>query len=265
MRFYLVILSLFLTVILPAAVYAQDETEADTVDMGYLLRREKSGNVMLHTLGYGGGYRIGYNKTYYKNRMIEFDILEMRSPNQVKRYNDNYPNPRSYVYGKLNSLFIVRAGIGRQHLINRKPYWGGVEVRGFYYGGVDIGLAKPSYLYIDYYVVVDNQIIVSSRPLERFDPDKHFPDIGSNPTLLSDIYGRGPILSGFNKIKPYPGLYAKGGFNFEFSEQNDRIKSLEIGVVADVFPKPVPIMAFKKPYTLFVTGYLSYHFGKRYN
>jgi len=265
MRLLLIISLFILLLISPSIVEAQDVAEADTVDMGILLTKEKSGNIMLHTLGYGGGFRFGTNKTYYKTRMFEFDLLEMKAPNQVRRYNNHFSNPRSYVYSKLNSLFILRAGIGQQHLINRKPYWGGVEVRGFYFGGLDLGFAKPSYLYIAYYNVVDNQIILDKTELERYDPAKHFPDIGTNTTTLCDIYGRGPILSGFSKIKVYPGLYFKGGFNFEFSAANDRIKALEIGTTIDIFPKPVPVMAFEDAIYFFITGYLSFHFGKRYN
>lgn len=265
MRLFLLIIIITLSGIFPAIVQAQDITEADTVDMGYLLRKEKSGNVMLHTLGYGFGFRFGINKTYYKNRMYDFDLLEMRAPNQARRYNENFPNPRSYVYGKLNNLYILRAGIGRQHLINRKPYWGGVEVRAFYYGGLDIGIAKPTYLNIAYYSVIDNQIVVERIALERYNPETHFPYIGVNPNCLCDIYGRGPILSGFSKIKIYPGIYVKGGFNFEFSALNDRIKAVEAGVTLDIFPQKVPIMAFSEPNLGFITGYLSFHFGKRYN
>jgi hypothetical protein len=265
MRLFLIVLFLIFSTIFPTILLAQDATEADTVDMGLLLRKEKSGNIMISTLGYGAGFRFGFNKTYYKNRMFEFDLLEMKAPTQVRRYNENFPNPRSYVYGKLNNLFIIRAGIGRQVLLNRKPYWGGVEVRGFYYGGLDLGFARPNFLYIAYYTVIDNQIILDHTSLERYDPEKHFPYIGANPNCLCDIYGRGPFLSGFSKIKIYPGLYVKGGFNFEFSALNDRIKALEIGASVDVFPKPVPIMAFKDANYYFLTGYLSFHFGKRYN
>jgi len=265
MRLFLVFIVVFLAGFVPVKAFAQDFAEADTVDMGFLMRKEYSGNIILHTLGYGLGYRFGTNKTYYQNRMFEFDLLDMRAPNQTKRYNENLPNPRSYVYGKLNSLFIIRAGIGKQHLLNRKPYWGGVEVRAFYYGGLDIGLAKPTYLYINYYYIQGVNYIVEKTTLERYDPEKHFPYIGANPNDLSEIYGRGPILSGFGKIKFYPGIYAKGGFNFEFSAQNDRIKAIEIGAAVDVFPKPVPIMAFSKDNYFFITGYLSFHLGKRTN
>lgn len=265
MRLLPIIILIIFAFIAPSIVQAQDYEEADTVSMGILLRKEKSGNIMLHTLGYGFGYRFGTNKTYYRNRMLEFDLLEMRAPNQVRSYNQNFANPRSYFYGKLNSLYIIRAGIGSQHLLNRKPYWGGVEVRAFYYGGFDLGLAKPSYLYIAYYNVVDNLIVLEKTSLEKYDPDKHFPYIGVNPNCLCDIYGRGPILSGFDKIRFYPGVYLKGGFNFEFSSANDRIKAIEIGAAVDIFPQRVPIMAFKEPNLLFITGYLSFHFGKRYN
>lgn len=263
MRFLSLIL--LFTLVFPVYVSAQDAAEVDTVDMGLLLRKEKSGNIMFHTLGYGAGYRFGFNKTYYKNRMFEFDLLEMKAPNQARRYNENFPNPRSYIYGKLNYLYILRAGIGRQHLINRKPYWGGIEVRGFYYGGLDLGFAKPSYLYIAYYSVNNNQIVVDRIPLERYNPDLHFPYIGANPNCLCDIYGRGPILSGFEKLKVYPGFYLKGGFNFEFSSENDKIQALEIGCTVDIFPKAVPVMAFRDPNLYFISGYLSFHFGKRYN
>jgi hypothetical protein len=268
MRLLLVITFSLLTIILPSTLKAQDVAEADTVDMGILLLREKSANIMLHTLGYGLGFRFGTNKTFYKNRMFEFDLLEMRSPTQARSWNTNLPNTRSYFYGKLNNLYIIRAGVGQQHLMNRKPYWGGVEVRAFYYGGVDLGLAKPNYLYIAYWTadtINPGLITLDRTELERYDPERHFPDIGTNSTTLSNIYGRGPMLSGFNKIKFYPGIYLKGGFNFEFSGANDRIKAVEIGATADIFPNPVPIMAFKKANYFFITGYLSFHLGKRYN
>lgn len=247
------------------SVYAQ-ETEADTVDMGFLLQKEKATNFMLHTLGYGAGFRYGYNKNYYLNRMIEIDLLEMKAPNQHRRYNEFLPNPRSYIYSKLNNLYILRGGFGQQHLINRKPYWGGVEVRMFYYGGISAGIAKPVYLYIAYYTYDASQdATFYTLSLEKYDPKKHFPYRGQNLNCDCDIAGRGPILSGFKGTKIYPGLYGKFGFNFEFSDENDKIKSLETGISFDIFPKGVPVMAYSSPYQLFLTGYLSFHLGKRYN
>jgi hypothetical protein len=259
--FLILFLLIFFT---PCVSLAQDDPDFDTLADGLLFRREMAGAVSLHTLGYGAGYRIGKNKTYYNKRMFEFDLLGMKSPKEVKRYNEYLANSRRYVYGKENDVFILRAGIGEQRLLNRKPYWGGIEVRYFYYGGPTLAIAKPVYLYIAYYTQQD-LVTYYDLQLEKYDPERHFPYRGYNLSEDCDIAGRGPFLEGIAEIKPYPGIYTKAGFNFEFGQYNQRIKAVEAGVVVDFFPKAIPIMAFNDPYRLFVTAYLSFSFGKRYN
>ncbi|MBK7213597.1 MAG: hypothetical protein IPH88_09980 [Bacteroidales bacterium] len=240
--------------------YSQEIDEQDTTNNGILLNKERSASIMLHTLGYGVGYRFGKNKNYFVRRIIEFDLLEMKAPNQEKTYNDNFINPKYFFFGKLNNLYILRAGMGQQHMMNRKPYWGGVEVRYFYSGGLSLGLAKPVYLYISYY---RSDLVIFATKTEKFDPAKNYPV--TTPDYTYDIYGRAPVFKGFNEIKPYPGLYAKAGFTFDFGALNDRVKSLETGVIVDSYFKGVPVMAYTDPYRLFVTAYLSFSFGKRFN
>jgi hypothetical protein len=253
-------LLLLLVIVLPGKVFSQDTEEQDTVNNGFLMRREKSGNIMLHTLGYGVGYKFGLNKNYFKRRIIEFDLFEMKAPNQTKTYNENFVNPKYYYYGKLNNLYVLHAGIGYQNLLNRKPYWGGIEVRYFYSGGLSLGFAKPVYLYISYY---HSDLIIFATKTEKFDPNKNYPV--TTPDYTYDIYGRAPVLTGFKEIKPYPGFYAKTGFNFEFGTLNDRIKALEIGLVLDAYPVGIPVMAFRDPYYIFVTGYFNFTLGRRYD
>ncbi|NVO20387.1 MAG: hypothetical protein HXX13_11840 [Bacteroidetes bacterium] len=258
---------LLLTIILiivgtsfPCKSYAQDSEEQDTVNNGIIMRKERSTSLMIHTLGYGVGYKLGLNKNYFNRRVVSFDLLEMKSPNQTKTYNQNFVNPKYYYYGKLNNLYILRVGVGIEHLLNRKPYWGGVEVRYFYSGGLSLGLAKPVYLYISYY---KSDLVIFATKTEKFDPTKNYPV--TTPDYTYDIYGRAPVFTGFKEMKPYPGLYAKFGFNFDFGVLNDRVKALDIGVVVDGYPQGVPVMAFRDPYHIFVTGYLSFSFGKRLN
>ena len=248
----------------PALSPAQDMTDYDTIAEGLLYRKEMAASLSLHTLGYGLGFRLGQNKTYFKKRMLEFDLLEMKSPKETKIYNEYIPNARQYVYGKENNVYILRAGFGQQKLLNRKPYWGGVEVRFFCYGGPTLSLAKPVYLYIAYYTQQD-MFTYYDLQLEKYDPEKHFPYRGYYNNADCDIAGRGPFLEGFSDIKLYPGLYAKSGFSFEFGEYNQRIKALETGIIVDFLPKAIPIMAFKDPYHYFVTAYISFSLGKRYN
>jgi len=245
-------------------VLAQLVEEADTLGDNILLRKELYGAAIFHSAGWGFGFRIGQNRTYYNKKMFEFDLVEMKSPKEYKRSNASFTNSRRYVYGKLNNLYLLRAGYGAQKLLNRKPYWGGIEVRLFYYGGLSVGLAKPVYLYIANYTIVDNQLYYDITT-EKYDPEVHFPWRVNIPSRDIDIYGKAPVYKGFNEIKPFPGAYAKLGFNFEYGSYNQSIKAIEVGATIDAFPKAIPVMAFNDPYHFFINVYISFTFGKRYN
>jgi len=55
------------------------------------------------------------------------------------------------------------------------------------------------------------------------------------------------------------------GLDFEYGVYRTKVKSLEIGAIVEVFPIPVPIMAFNDPNYFFFTFYFSFNFGKRFN
>ena len=248
-------LVLLLTFVLSAGgVFAQLNIPTDTVSDNILLTQEHSFYGLLHSNGWGFGYRKGLSRDYFKKKMYEVEFVEMRSPKET-RTPPLYYGGSSFFYGKINACYILRGGVGYQYLINQKPYWGGVELRGFVYLGAEIALAKPVYL----------RIIPSSRTgvdsaynmtIQRSDPQNQ---------AMQNIFGRASFLKGLNQIKPYPGIYAKFGFNFEFGTYNTKVSGIEAGVILDYHPKAVPIMAFNKNSNLIPNVYISYHFGKRYN
>jgi len=232
-----------------AVIYGQSESNLDNK---ILYRKERSGFIMAHSGGFGLGYRSGKHKTYFRKFMWEVEGLNIKHPKEYK-VSSYYENSKNFNYGKLNSLLAIRGGVGQQHILNGKPYWGGVEVRLFYFGGLSLGFTKPVYLYI---VKFDETTGLSYLEVERFDPKKH---------SVTDIYGKGPFLKGFDKLGVYPGIYAKLGLSFEYGAEDTFLKSLECGVFADCFYKNVPIMAYQKNQFLFANVYLSLHFGVRKN
>jgi len=266
MRRVLVLICVFLISAAGSVTFGQTVEERDTTGDNILFRKEKAGSAILHSAGWGLGFRFGQNKTYFKKKMFEVDIMEMKSPKEVKRVNPNFSNSRRYIYGKLNNIYLMRFGYGAQKLLNDKPYWGGLEIRFFYYGGFDLGLAKPVYLYIANYTKVGEQTYYDITT-EKYNPYIHFPyrKIVGIPPRDIDIYGKAPVFKGFGGIKPYPGLYAKLGFNFEYGTFNQSIKAIEVGATIDVFPIAIPVMAFNDPNHFFVNVYISFNFGKRYN
>lgn len=239
--------------LIPSLLKAQDDIAFDSIADNVLFRKELSGSAIIHSNGWGLEFRIGQNRSVFNKFMFEANLLEMKDAKEIKSINPFFTNTKSYIYGKLNAMYILRAGVGQQYQLNRKPYSGGVELRLFYSGGLSVAFTKPVYLYI---ITTDGSSFRYITVTEKYNPDNHFPD---------NIFGRASFTKGFNQLKPYPGAYAKAGLSIEFGTINQRPKIIEVGAALDVYAKPVPIMAFKKPDQFFLTLYVSFGLGKRYN
>ncbi len=241
---------LFLFLALP--VFSQ-VSEPDTSQTQFFLRRELAFRFIAHSSGFGFGMTTSYSPTIFTRRILEGEIVNMKAPKEIKTVYPFADNSKSYVFGKLNYLFFIRGGFGYEKRLNRKPSYGGVEVRYLYHAGGSLGFAKPIYLYIINYNSSSDDYSLTT---EKYDPSKHFYD---------NIYGRAPFNYGFNEMKIHPGLYGKLGFQFEYGSENERIKALETGMIVDFFPQALEVMAFNDPEHYFLTFYLSLHLGKRYN
>ncbi len=250
-KFAFFILFIFTSLIFGNGLFSQTEIIDTTKNI--LLLKEMSGGIIFHSQGWGIKYSKAYNKSAFKKRVLVFEFSEIQSPKQIRTINPYFTNSKSYNYGKLNSVFILRGTYGFHKQLNRKPYWGGVELRFLYMGGVSLGLAKPVYLII---LNQSSQIYEYTTSEERYDPDEHFVD---------NIFGRASFTKGFNEISIYPGIHGKIGLDFEYGSYSTKIKSLQIGATLDIFPRPIPIMAFNDPEYFFFTFYLNFNFGKRYN
>lgn len=246
---------LLLLLFLPMLSQAQDRMLTDTIDNLIIYSNEKSGLLQAHSNGIGFGYRTGVNRTINNTRLWAFDFVTMQSPKQVKTINPYYTNSRRYVYGKVNDVFIVRAGISEKRLLNRKPYWGGVELRWLWETGASMGIEKPYYLFVIRLVPGPGGNLSYTIDTEKFNSDVSW----------DDIYGKAPFTRGLNEIKLRPGAYGKLGFNFEFGNVRTATRAVEVGVVADVHPFGISIMDSNTNQRLFLNFYLSYAMGKRFN
>ena len=232
-----------------------DTEEFDTLENQILYNKQRTFGVVAHNLGLGFQYRWGKRITYFKTRMWEIEFVSMRSYKQVKLINPYFANSRRYVEGKLNDVFFLRAGVMWKKLLNRKPYWGGVEVRFVYGGGFSLAIAKPYYYYVIYFHENPGGGWVPEIRTERYDED----------SMKDDIYGRAPFTKGLNEIGLHPGLYGRAGLNFEFGKRNTKITALEVGGAVDIIPDGVGIMASAPQQIFYPTVYLTFSFGKRFN
>lgn len=221
-------------------------------DAGLLYRNEADGGLIINSHGFGLNYRRCKHVTAARKGVWEFELVNYRHPKEVRTTNPFYDNAKGYYYGKLNSVFIFRSGIGFQNTIWTKPDKNGVEIRYVTFLGASLGIAKPVYLEILYDTQVAGTKLVKT---ERYDPDKHFPD---------NIYGRAPFTRGLGEIRLHPGGYAKIGLNFEYGSMVEEVRSIEVGFITDVYITPLKVMATEKEQMVVLSLYLQFNLGRKW-
>lgn len=253
MRKLILLVLMIILVLCSFSLHAQEESPAisDTLD-NVLLEQQWNLGIQLNTNGWGLKFRRGRNLALLKQFMWEMEFSSYKAAKEIKTINPYYSDSKSYTYGKVNYVYFLRGGIGFQRILNRKPYWGGIQLSYLYYGGLSVGITKPVYLFIIHSTSATDYHITE----ERYNPNIHFVD---------NIYGRGAFLTGITNLDFHPGIYARGGLEFEFGTRNRAFKALEIGAILDYSPIPIAIMAYNPKQSLFLTAYLSIAFGKRYN
>jgi len=143
-------------------------------NVGIVYDKEFTFDIRLHTNGLALGVNIGRLKTFYKTRFYQFEIGELRHPKEERESNDN-PNfsgrsSRSFFFGKQNSLYVLRGGIGEKRYFSEKAKERGLAIGVSYVIGPSIGLLKPYYL--DLLRSRDNTIEVVSEKFSEENADQ---------------------------------------------------------------------------------------------
>ncbi|MDQ3049999.1 MAG: hypothetical protein M3Q95_03835 [Bacteroidota bacterium] len=217
-----------------------------------LMKNEFTFGLNLHTSGWGVNVRRSKNITGYKKRVFEAELVNMKHPKEIRSVNPYFDNAKSFFYGKMNTMTVLRAAVGKQNVLFSKAEKGGVEVRLHYTGGLSLGILKPVYLNILYPTGIDREYEVV---VEKYDPQSHYVD---------NIYGRAPFTQGLGEIKPYPGAYGKLGLTFEYGTHSEDIKSIETGITIDAYAKEVPIMALTENKQFFINFYINLLYGRKW-
>lgn len=216
----------------------------------YKSQRMYGGN--LHTKGWGLNYKHGIYRNAKNITLFDVEFLKMRHPKEVRILNSAFENPKPYVFGKLNSAFFLRTGIGNKRMIAEKFYKTGIAVHISYSAGLTTCLLKP--VYLDIYKKGPNDD-VAYVIAEKYDPEVHV-DQGV-------IYGFSKFGEGLDEIEFMAGAHGKAALNFEWGEYSDEMKNLEVGMAADAFPSELPLMAFTKNKNIFTTFYICFSFGNK--
>ena len=231
----------------PLVLFAQRPA---SVQGEFLYKKANYASIFLHSDGWGVSYFNWRHKTYKRKVLFGVDVLNMKHPKEVKSFNVFNENSKGYVFGKLNYLYVIRPQFGYKKLLYDKLRPSGVEISYILTAGPSVGIARPVYLEI----LKFDQFVGIVPVEEKYNPEAH---------NIFNIYGRARGGKGWGEIKFHPGLFAKAGLNFEYGVDSDGIKSMEVGVTADVFPTRIPLMANIDNKVVFVSFYIALQIGKK--
>lgn len=248
--------ALTLLCLLQSWLFAQDIPRQDML----LYNKQRIGGIQLATNGYGFNGTFGKYKGAYQLRLFHFGVNFIKHEKETKTWNPvQDPNARPYFYGKLNNFYTMRLGLGKMKVITEKLRKSGVQVSYLWHAGPSLGITKPVYLEIIY---LSEPMRTPYLEIEKFDPNRHY---------IDNIYGRASGLRGMNELTLYPGGYAQFAFRFEYSNEKERLRGLEAGMIAEAFPTRIPIMSIDtdssnpQNHRLFLSMYVNFFIGTKYD
>ncbi|MGB0805983.1 MAG: hypothetical protein ACPGRC_04780 [Salibacteraceae bacterium] len=214
-------------------------------DIKLYYRSSKAYGLTFHTEGWGVSYKAQKHLSYKIKRIYNFEFQGLKHPKQEKvvNYNDN---AKGYFFGKINALTNLRVGIGAQRAFALKEIKKGVQLAWVYSGGVNLGFVKP--VYVEIYNDNGNPESV------RYEPEIH---------TYGSVIGRASIFRGVDELDVVPGIYGKFGLNFEYSPYDEKLKSIEVGVAADLYYKKIPLMYNTYNNQYWITFYVMLEIGKK--
>ena len=230
---------------------------------GVIYKNERAFQFRILESGMAAGYYQGEIVSYYKTKFYSIDVgflRDVRERRQTKNFSIATPT-NSFAIGKINSVINIRGSIGRKVYLSEKGKKRGLAVGYIYEFGPSIALLKPYYLDL-FYPVNEGGIEVDIRS-ERFSED--------NAEVFLDrnrVFGASNYRRGFSEITIVPGIQAKAGVHFALGAFDEYLKALEVGIMADLYTKPLAILYETEEYSnkpLFVRLYANLLFGVRKN
>jgi len=249
LRFILLLLLLF---VLSGFVYAQGEIEFEREPDNY---NENSFGAKLNSNGWGLDYRFSQRITYRSRYFYEAGFDYVKDAKEIKVINPYFNQQRKFVFGKIHSFQTIKAGMGYNRLLVEKRDRGSIAINANFSAGGILGIAKPIY-----YELVDSTKVVGD--IQYYYTNIHRLDIHKyNPT---DVVGKASFFDGLSETKFIPGIFVKAALNFDFSRNVMKSNLIETGINCDFYFNEVEIMA-ENPKSLFLSIYVSYRFGSKYN
>lgn len=238
--------------------YGQEE---NLLDQNKVFKKELTLDLKIHTSGYSVGFNYGWIREK-STLFAHFSGSSIKHPKEYRRRFENTSslgNPsRAFIYGKQNSFYSIKLGVGQKFNLSSTSKERGVTVGASYHLGPNLGVMKPYYLELIRLIEgTTSYELVTERLTE--DNKAEFLDPFS-------IYGYGGFGYGLDELSAVFGGYLQGSLRFEWgTSRRYFIRAIETGLMIEAFPSTVPIMVEPEVDNnfLFINLFIAIQIGRR--
>lgn len=194
----------------------------------------------LNSNGWSGALYLLKRKSVGACHLFQLYFSEIKHEKQIKQQKISaYPQfgaSTPFVYGKVNNLYTLQSGYGRESLLLPGIVEDNLSVSFRYSAGFSLALLKPYYLklvYTDY-----------ANGLPPILKEQRFTDTTAEPFLnTNNIFGGGRWSKGLTEIKLVPGIFGEASFAIDVANSKVFVQSITIGANGAYYPDKLPVMA----------------------
>ena len=217
----------------------------------------------LNSDGWSGSMYFVKRKNYHISNFWEISFSEIKHEKQTKLQGSNGAFPdlgtaTPYVFGKINNLYTLQIGYGKETLILPAVMEGNISVSFRYSAGLSLAMLKPYYLKL---IDVDYSNNPTTATLEQ---QKYNHSDSALFFNTSDILGAASWAKGLGEITYVPGAYLQTAFAIMPGKNKAFIQVVTLGINADLYAETLPIMADQKAYPWQISLFAGLGIGKRW-
>ena len=215
----------------------------------------------LNTNGWGAG--VYYQKKVKPglSQVFSLNFSEIKHEKQIKQQRGNtFPElgkPTPFVFGKVNNLYTLQLGHGREQLVLPGVIEDNLSVSLRFTGGFSLAMLKPYYLRLAYVDFANGG--ATSLKEEKYN------NSNAETFLRADhIVGASKWKKGLDEMQYIPGAFLDAAIAIEPVKSKVLVQTITIGANIAYYAKALPVMAERKAYRGQACFYIGLSLGKKW-
>lgn len=215
----------------------------------------------LNSDGWSGCFYYMKRVDARKKNVYSLSFSEIKHEKQIKQEGSTaYPDlgtPTPYFFGKVNNLYTLQLGFGRETILLPKVIDGNISVSARLTGGFSLAMLKPYYLRLIYEEYITADPIVTLEEQQYTEATEAFLKSGNK-------LGAAKWAMGLGEMKYIPGAFVSTAVVIEPIADAWFVQTITLGGSFAYYSKKLPILAEVKAHPWHASLFVGFALGKRW-